>query len=132
MRAWRWLVKEEGVEDALRLLEGADELHAPKLLLGEAANAVWKRVRRGEVSADTGAEAILLPGYIHVIFDAEAFLTEAFRMACAFDHPVYGCLYLAGAQHFDLPFVTADARLIRKFAGTLYSRHIVPLSEWHP
>ncbi len=61
--AVKWLVKEEDVADALRLLEGAEDITAPQSLFGEVANALWKKVRRGEVSAATGQEAPgALPG----------------------------------------------------------------------
>lgn len=129
--AVKWLVKEEDVESALRLLQGASEIRAPKLILGEVANAVWKKVRRKEISADTGVEALeFLAGYIAILFDTDDLLGAALRMACALDHPIYDCLYVESARRLDLPLVTADARLIRKLAGSTYGRHILPLSEW--
>ncbi len=131
--AVKWLAKEEDVESALFLLERAEEIHAPKILLGEVANAIWKKVRRQDLTVETGDEALrLLPNYLTATFEVDHLMSAAFQMACAHDHPVYDCLYLAGAAQFDLPLVTADARLVRKFARTRLARHIIPLSQWRP
>lgn len=131
--AVKWLVREEGVADALRLLEGAEEIRAPRILFTEVANALWKKVRRGDIAADTGAEALrFLPGYIGAVVATDDLLSEAFQMALALDRPVYDCLYVESARRLELPLVTADARLIRTFSGSAYARHILSLSDWRP
>ncbi len=46
-------------------------------------------------------------------------LPEALSLAATHDHSVYDCLYVALAQRADIPLITADKRLTRKFSGVL-------------
>ncbi len=131
--AVKWFVPEEGSDQAERLFARDMRLCAPKLFLGEVANALWKTVRRGDMSVAASSESISrLPGYISILFDTDALLSAAFDMACALDHPIYDCLYVESARRFEMPLLTADARLIRKLAGTPYATHVTPLSDWRP
>ena len=41
--AVKWLVEEEGSASAERLLEGDHDLHAPRLMVPEIANALWRK-----------------------------------------------------------------------------------------
>jgi hypothetical protein len=131
--AVKWGVEEEGSEIAEQILRSAVEINAPRLIFGEVANAIWKKVRRRDLLSETGAEAVrLLPGCIHTVLDGDAFLAEAYEIAVAHDHPVYDCVYLACAKDRDLSLVTADLRLIRRFSASPYARYILPLSDWRP
>ena len=131
--AVKWFVPEDGSDDAERLFESPVRLCAPMLILGEVANALWKAVRRGDMPRDAGREAVgVLPGYFSLLFETDIALSAAFDIACALDHPIYDCLYLESARRFDLPLITADARLIRKLAGTPYGGHVIPLAQWRP
>ena len=47
--AVRWLVAEEDMDVAARLPAGSDDLHAPRLMASELANALWRRARTGEI-----------------------------------------------------------------------------------
>lgn len=131
--AVKWFVPEDGSEEAEQLLDGKTRLYAPTIILGEVANALWKAVRRRDMSIEDSDETIgELPGYFSLLFDTEQLLKEALAMACAFDHPVYDCLYVETARRFDMPLLTADARLMRKFTGTPHISRIIPLSQWRP
>lgn len=129
--AVKWCVEEEGADIAEIVLRGAKEIRAPRLLFGEVANAIWKKVRRGDILPATGTEAVsFLPGCIHTVLDGDDLLFTAFEIAIAHDHPVYDCVYIACARAFDLPLVTADARLLRKFRSSPHGTSILPLSDW--
>lgn len=129
--ALKWFVKEEDAQDAFRLLKGAKEIRAPQIIFGEVANALWKKVRRGDITPQTGIGAIeALPAYIASLIEAEGLMSRALRLACEVDYPVYDCLYVECARILDMPLVTADARLIRKFAASPYASTILPLSDW--
>ncbi len=131
--AVKWFILEEEAEKARGIVESAIRVAAPKIMLGEVANALWKHARRGGITSNVGAQALgVLPGYIHDLFDTDTFLSAAFDMACVLDHPIYDCLYVESARRFDMPLLTADARLIRKLAGTPYATHVTPLSQWRP
>ncbi len=45
---------------------------------------------------------------------------------------VKGFVKEEAARQLDLPLITADARLIRKFAASPYAASILPLSDWRP
>ena len=47
--AVNWLVREEGSEEADRLLQGEHELHTPRLMVSEVGNALWRKARMGGI-----------------------------------------------------------------------------------
>ena len=114
--AVKWVVPEAGSDAAVALL--GRELWAPSLWLAEAANALNKKSRRGEITSeearlraqdliDAPVESIELP----------ILLPSAMRMAAELGHSVYDCLYLAAALLRDTTLVTADQRFAAKVAG---------------
>jgi predicted nucleic acid-binding protein len=111
--AVKWFVREDGHEDALGLLDSGEELQAPDLILGEAANTAWKKHRRGELTRDQ-AEAIAaaLPHYFTRIWPSRELTARALQLALDLDHPVYDGLYLACAEAAEATLVSADRRLI--------------------
>ena len=56
--AVKWLIAEEGSDAADRLLANGDDLYAPCLMASEIANALWRKVRLGEV--DRGQAGVLM------------------------------------------------------------------------
>jgi predicted nucleic acid-binding protein len=112
--ALKWVVEEDGTEDALAL-RGRDKLLAPELLTAECANVLWKKVRRSELSQD---EALLAARLLQAsdieLLPTRSLLEAATRLAVTLNHPAYDCVYIALAIERDCRFVTADGRLIRK------------------
>jgi predicted nucleic acid-binding protein len=113
--AAKWVIDEPGTVQALKLRRHV--LYAPDLLIAECANIVWKKVRLGELSEP---EASLAIGLL-VRADIELVPTRrlarlAIDLAILLDHSTYDCMYLALAEAAKRPFVTADARLLRKLA----------------
>ena len=116
--AIKWLVREEGSDNALCLLDA--KLVAPDLLYAEAANILWKMVRRGQVSADEADQAAYALSQVEIqIVPARSLFASALRLSVQLDHPAYDCVYLAAADALAATFVTADAKLLRKLAGRL-------------
>ncbi len=107
--ALKWVLDEPGGAEAEALLDEA--LIAPGLWLIEAANALWKRAGRGEISLDEAAERLqaLLNAPVATP-RAEDDLASALSLASQLAHPVYDCLYLALAIREDTQVVTADTR----------------------
>ena len=107
--ALKWVLDEPGGAEAEALLDEA--LIAPGLWLIEAANALWKRAGRGEISPDEAAERLqaLLNAPVATP-RAEDDLASALSLASQLAHPVYDCLYLALAIREDTQVVTADTR----------------------
>ena len=107
--ALKWVLDEPGGAEAEALLDEA--LIAPGLWLIEAANALWKRAGRGEISPDEAAERLqaLLNAPVATPL-AEDDLASALSLSSQLTHPVYDCLYLALAIREDTQVVTADTR----------------------
>jgi predicted nucleic acid-binding protein len=112
--AIKWVVEEEGTAFALSIRSGYDKLLAPDLLASECANVLWKKVARGELTAQEAlmAARLLAASDIELV-GTRAFLETATRLAIRLNHPAYDCIYLALAMAQRCPFVTADAA----FAG---------------
>ena len=113
--AIKWVVPEELSEHADRLLADGGELLAPDLLFVEAANALWKKTRRRELTereADGALNLLQTSGL--VVRPSAAVIPRALQLAAALDHPVYDCVYLALAERERLPFVTADTRILAR------------------
>jgi predicted nucleic acid-binding protein len=107
--ALKWIFDEPG-SDAAVALRGED-LIAPVLWLLEAANALWRRTRIGEITAQAAAEYFSELANAPVASLAiEPYLDRALELATEIDHPVYDCVYLAVALHHDTRAVTADQR----------------------
>jgi predicted nucleic acid-binding protein len=129
--AIKWVVGEDGTEAALQLRRHA--LTAPDLLAAECANILWKKTRLGELSADEASLAARLLARADIdLISTRPFLETATRIAIAIDHPAYDCVYLALAEAEDLPFVTADERLlhkVRRNASEPFSARTMSLTE---
>lgn len=112
--AVKWVVEEEGTEEALSLRRKA-KLIAPDLLAAECSNILWKKVRRGELAKDEALLAArLLQNADLELLPTRPLLESATRLAVELDHPAYDCVYLALALAKGCNFVTADERLLRK------------------
>jgi predicted nucleic acid-binding protein len=112
--AIKWVVPEPGSEEADLLLAGDHALEAPDLLASEAANTLWKKTARGELSPRHAREAldVLLHGGL-TWHPTSPLLPRALELARLSRHPVYDCVYLALAESVDGAVVTADESLLR-------------------
>ena len=54
----KWFVPEVHTDAAQRLLGLSHEYFAPDLLFAETANTVWKKIKRGELSAQRGQQLV--------------------------------------------------------------------------
>ncbi len=107
--ALKWVLDEPGAEAAAALRD--ERLIAPSLWLVEAANALWRHARRGEISGDEAKERLVkLRGAPVAAGAIETDILAAAELASALDHPVYDCLYLAMAIREDTYAITADTR----------------------
>ena len=112
--ALKCVLDEAGKDAAFALLD--TELIAPSLWLLEAANALWRLAKRGEITRQEALERL------QTLLDAPVTATRlkddlqnATAIANQIGNPVYDCLYLALALREDTYVVTADAR----FAGAV-------------
>jgi predicted nucleic acid-binding protein len=109
--ALKWVFAEPGSDAALALRQ--QELIAPSLWLAEAANALWRHMRLGEISAEEALARMAALANAPVASIAfEPLLERALELATKLLHPVYDCLYLAFALHYDTFVVTDDRRFV--------------------
>ena len=129
--AVEWLVAEEDSDAADRLLAGGDDLHAPRLMASEVANALCRKARMGEI--ERGRAGILMAAVsempVHWSSD-ETVCADAVRLAVALDRPVYDCVYLALAHRIDTQLVTADTRFANALATTEHGGTVVTLKDY--
>ena len=115
--AVKWVVPEPFTDQASTLLSGP-ALCAPVHWQAEAVNGVWKRVYRGQLSAelarscartliDAPVKAVLLPELV------EPALNLAIRLRIT----VYDALYVALAEARRLPLISDDRELLRRMAA---------------
>ena len=109
--ALKWVFEEPGTEPALALR--GEQLIAPAIWLAEGANALWRHVRLGEITA---AEAFARMGELAeapvATLSIEPHVPHALRLATELSHPVYDCIYLALALDYDTHVITDDRRFV--------------------
>ena len=111
--ALKWVVAEPDSSAADALLERY-ALAAPELLLVECVNALWLRLRRGELALGDAVAAMRRLQAVPLDLASDAGLApQALSLSAELDHPAYDCMYLALALEHAAVVVTAD----RRFAG---------------
>ncbi len=128
--AVKWLVEEEYSGAADRLLEGSHELFAPRLMASEVGNALWRKVRMGEIERSrAGVLAAAISEMAVSWVGDEGICADAVRLSLALDRPVYDCVYLALAYRIGATLVTADARFVNALAETEHGGAVVTLDS---
>ncbi len=128
--ACKWLVEEVGSAEAAKLLAGNEGLIAPDLVVPEVCNALWRKSRAGQIDAGVARELVDgIAGFFDTLVPSAAIAARSFAIAETLDHPVYDCFYLALAEHADAPLVTADARLLKRLAGTTWARRATSIHD---
>lgn len=105
------------------------EFVAPVLLHAEIANAIWKRVHRGEIRLGASASQQLQKlGRVVRTIDEIPYTPRAVEIALELGHPVYDCIYLALAEAQGDRLLTADRRFLKAVAGTPYAEQVEELA----
>ena len=127
----KWLVAEEDFEPARELATGKDDLHAPRLMASELANALWSKARRGQIEyGEASAMIATVPGMPVQWHADETVCADAIRLALALNRPVYDCMYLALAHRIGAVVVTADLRFANAVAPTEHGGAVMTLAEY--
>lgn len=109
----KWFVPEIHTDAARRLLALPHEYVVPDLLFAEAANTIWKKVRRGELTADDGSKLVADIGRIAVAtVSCRVLADDACALASATGTTVYDSMYVALAVRLDTRAITADDKLV--------------------
>jgi predicted nucleic acid-binding protein len=115
-------LREELVTEAEELLASSrrDEVQflVPDLFWVELANALWKAVRRNEISSDNAAAAM---SFLRDLDIATApsidIVPQALDLAISYGRTVYDSLYVALAIQSKSEMITADERLANALAA---------------
>ena len=129
--AVKLLVDEPDSGAARALAASGQELHAPRLMVAEVANALWRKARQGQFErTDAGAAMAALSDMPMRWNDDETVGADAVRLALALDHPVYDCVYLALAHRIGATVVTADRRFVTAVAPTEHGESVLTLADY--
>jgi predicted nucleic acid-binding protein len=94
-------------------------LYVPELFFIECANILWKYVRRFDYPAEDALQDIGNLVQLPLQRVSIAALAEvALAVATQYGSTAYDSAYVALAQHLELPLITADEALVRRFADT--------------
>ena len=128
--ACKWFFDENLSSEARALAESEATFSAPDMILAECANAAWMRVR-GKTVPEAQAKAFLraLPQWFESLVPSGPLNRAAFEMACALDHPVYDCQYLALAEEQDTHLVTADLAFTDRVGRSRWKDRIESLTS---
>jgi predicted nucleic acid-binding protein len=114
----KWFLPEIHSDAARRLLSAPHEYFSPDLLFPEVGNVIWKKVRRGELTAEQGERLAVDVSTIAVeTVPTRGLLVAAHALAAATGLTVYDCMYLALAVRFKTEMITADDRVGRTVAA---------------
>jgi predicted nucleic acid-binding protein len=114
--------REELVAEAEELLASSrrDEVRflVPDLFWVELANALWKAVRRAEMSSDNAASAMSFMRDLGIAtLPSLDLVPQALDLAISHSRTVYDSLYVALAIQSDSELITADERLANVLAA---------------
>jgi predicted nucleic acid-binding protein len=97
----------------LDALAAASVVYAPRLIVAESANALWKYHRAGVIEAGEAlARHAELMGLVDAPIDDGELFPEALAMANRHEHPVYDCVYALVSRRYAAPLASFDRRLL--------------------
>jgi predicted nucleic acid-binding protein len=129
----KWFIAEVHSDAAQQLLLKQYDYLAPDLLFAEVINAVWSKMRRGQLSSAEGEQlARELDAIAVETVPCRALANQAYRLAARTGISCYDALYLALALRLDTQVITADERLLRTLtASPTMAQHIRSLQDFH-
>lgn len=132
--AAKWLLAEEGTDQAEALLEACKEGEytplAPEILGSEVAAVLWKRTIRGLLKVDQAKFLYERFERIRpVLMPLGNLVKPALDVALRYRHSVYDGLYVALSHQMNCELLTADEELYRVFSPDFPG--IMLLSDWH-
>jgi predicted nucleic acid-binding protein len=120
--AVKWVVPDDGANvehgtaEALELLPRG--LIAPDCLFGEFANALFNKVRRGEIGMQQARESVsILPSVVDLV-PLKDLILPALEISFHLSHPVHDCVFLVLALQTGHPLVTADTVFVERCRRT--------------
>ena len=129
--AVKWLIAEDDSDIARELAARGEDLHAPRLMASEIANALWRKARLGEIERAEAGAMLASVSEMPVRWGTdEVVCADAVRLALALDRPVHDCVYLALAHRIGALVLTADLRFVNALASTEHGEAIMTLADY--
>ncbi len=118
----KWYFREEFQETAFDLLDQAEKreikLIVPELFYLEIGNLCWKLFRRRKIQFDHAASVLDKVSALPLERYSDQELTDiALENAVRFDISIYDGVYLALAEIYVAPLVTADEGILKATKG---------------
>jgi predicted nucleic acid-binding protein len=124
--AVKWYVHEVHTAAASRFLDARFEPIVPDLLWSEFGNILWKKLRRGDLTADAAHEIVGELKRVSIKTEPVApFLEAALETAVKLGRTFYDGAYLTLAEHLDCRLVTADGKLYNAVQGDPVAAHVL-------
>lgn len=127
--AVKWFVPEKDSNKASDLLRREHKLLSPEIIRIEVAAALTRRLRTKELSEENTL-LLLRDWHDHLALQAislQATIQDfeaATMLSIQLGHQLQDCLYLAVANRFDIPLITADVKFFNK---AIEAGHVVNL-----
>jgi predicted nucleic acid-binding protein len=118
------LMPEDGGEEVEKAVKEAEGVSTLDLAAYEVGNAVWRRVRRGELSMEEGnvvVSTLLSLLETFEVFSYREVAADTFRLAVDAGITVYDAAYVVLAKRLDARLLTLDGELLRKFPDVTYA-----------
>jgi Predicted nucleic acid-binding protein, contains PIN domain len=117
------LLPEDGSEEVEKAVSEVEKVSTLDLAAYEVGSAVWRRVRRGELSPDEGGVVVstllsLLDTF--EVYHYREVVADAFKLAVGAGVTVYDAAYVVLARRLNAPLLTLDKELLRKFPDVVY------------
>ena len=129
--AVKWLIAEDDSDIAREMAAKEEDLHAPRLMASEIANALWRKARLGEIEPGAAGGMLASVPEMPVRWAADEMVcADAVRLALALGRPVYDCVYLSLAHRIGAIVVTADLRFVNALAPTEHGEAIMALADY--
>ncbi len=124
--AVKWFVPESHSTEAVVLIDGTHELHAPELIIAELGNILWRKHKQQLLASSVARQIVRKFRDFDIIFHShQRTSSSAFVGAELSGQTVYDWTYLALAASLSCSFVTADAKFYRALETTSMKKYLV-------
>ncbi|RCJ29232.1 twitching motility protein PilT [Nostoc minutum NIES-26] len=124
--AIKWFIPEVYSDVARRLLASNHTFLVPDFFFAEVVNVLWKRVRRGEDTADNAKQTLADLNVVPVeVYLSQPLMPLALDIALKSDRAVYDSLYLALAITQQCQMVTADEKFYNALKTSSYADNLL-------
>ena len=128
--ALKFVVDEDGREEAFARIKGEPDLTAPDWLLIEAGNVLWRKSLNGAFDQSVANDLLAaIPRFFEGFQPSSTLASKALALSFEMNHWIYDCVYLATAIDLGVPVLTADRKFWNAARRSGHGEH-VELLTW--